>query len=230
MKILVTGSRGTIGLVVTKALAKQHTVIGLDLPEGDITDYDFVLNKMRGVDIVIHLAHSVSELNRENWRSGSIDPTNVLMEMNVFHAAMAAKVKRLIVASSVHADNFNEYEGSELLRVPGSFHPTGPYGAHKIIIEEMGRFYASRHNVEYIGVRFGGVTPDNTVKTFLKEPAVWLSHRDLSGAIHACVDATKVPGRFAVFYAVSDNDGRIHSTDNPFGWTPQDNSKDHIKV
>jgi hypothetical protein len=131
------------------------------------------------------------------------------------------------MASSVHADNFNDYEGNEPLTVPGSYKAASPYGTHKQIVEEMGRFYASHYGIEFVAVRFGGVTDDNSVRTHLKEPAVWLSHRDLMGAIEACVTAEVIPGKFAAFYAVSNNDGRIHSTENPFGWQPVDNSKRH---
>lgn len=229
-KILITGSRGKIGGIITARLSKSNEVIGLDLPEGDISDYEFLLQKMQGVDIVIHVTQSRPqyENRRENPRIGKIDPVNVLLEMNVFTAAIKAKVPRLIMASSVHADSFEEYKGNELLTVPGSYKPTSLYGGHKLIIEEMGRFYAKHYNLEFIGIRFGGVTEDNSVKTFGKEREVWLSHNDLANAVEACVNAETVPDAYAVFYAVSNNDGRIHDTKNPFGWEPKDNSKDHL--
>ncbi len=223
-KILITGSRGVIGSVLTEGLARDHDVLGLDLPDGDILNYEFLLEQMQGADIVIHVAHAKGE----SWKSESINPVNVALEMNVFSAVNEAKVKRLIMASSVHADDFNRYEGTEPLTVPGSFHPTSPYGGHKIVIEEMGKFYSKHNGIEFIGVRFGGVTRDNSVKSFLKEPQVWLSHRDLLDAVTACVTALVVPKNFVLFYAVSANDGRLHSTENPFGWAPRDNSKDHM--
>jgi NAD+ dependent glucose-6-phosphate dehydrogenase len=227
-RVVITGSKGTIGSVLEKGLRTNHEVIGLDLPESDISSYALLLEQLKGADTVIHVAHSANESTRENWRSGRIDPANVLLEMNVLTAVIEARVGRLIMASSVHADNFNAYEGSELLTIPGSYQAASPYGTHKLIVEEMGRFYATHYGFDYIGVRFGGDTPDNSVHTHLKEPAVWLSHRDLVNAIEACVKAETVPGKFAVFYAVSNNDGRIHSTENPFGWQPLDNSKDHL--
>lgn len=227
-KVLVTGINGTIGSVLTQAIGEKYKVVGLDLPEGDIRNYNTLLEKMKGVDVVIHVAHSANEEMRENWRSGRIDPANVLMEMNVFRAVIEAGVKRLIMASSVHADNFNAYEGTDILTVPGSYEPTSPYGAHKLIVEEMGRFYANLKEFEFIGVRFGGVTPDNSVRTHLKETRVWLSHDDLIASINACISADVVPNGFSVFYAISDNDGRMHSFENPFGWVPKDNSKDYL--
>lgn len=227
-KVVITGSKGTIGHVLHRELGKNHQITGLDLPESNILDYDFLLQQFKDADVIIHTAHAAEEKTRENWRSGRIDPTNVALEMNVFTAAVEAGVKRVIVASSVHADNFNAYEGTELLTIPGSYSPASPYGTHKLILEEMGRFHAKHSGLEFVAVRFGGVTRDNSVRTHLKEPAVWLSHQDLTNAIEACIAASGVPDNFAVFYAVSNNDGRIHSTDNPFKWEPLDNSKDHL--
>ncbi len=225
-KIVITGSNGAIGSALTTALAKDYEIVGVDLPDGDVLDYDYLLGQMQGADVVIHLAHA----SDENWRSGSIEPVNVQMEMNVFSAVVQAKVGRLIMASSVHADNFLHYDGDALLSVPGSYHPVSLYGAHKLIAEETGKFYALRHSFEFIGVRFGGVTKDGKVNTLGKEPLVWLSHRDLTAAITACIEAREVPGSFALFYAVSRNMGKVHSTDNPFGWEPRDNSADFMSL
>jgi len=224
-KVVITGAHGTIGSVLAERLAQNHEVVGLDLPDGDIGNYNFLLEQARGADTMIHVAHT----SDENWRSGYLNPTNVQMEMNVFTAALEAGVRRLIMASSVHADNFNDYTGTAALTVPGSYKSASPYGAHKLVVEEMGRFYAAHHGLEFVGVRFGGVTGDDSVRTVFREPAVWLSHRDLGNAIEACVSAPEVPGRFAVFYAVSNNDGRLHDTGNPFGWQPLDNSADHLE-
>jgi uronate dehydrogenase len=225
-RVVITGSKGTIGSVLYEGLREQHQVTGLELPEGDISKYDFLLSQLHGANTVIHVAYSANPSTREGVLTGSINPTNIQLEMNVLTAVIEAGVKRLILASSVHADNFTDHQGAGLLTVPGSYNPPSAYGTHKLILEEVGRFYASHFHLEFVGVRFGGVTRDNSVRPQASEPAVWLSHRDLVNAIEACVSAELVPNRFAVFYAVSDNDGRIHSTENPFGWQPLDNSRD----
>jgi nucleoside-diphosphate-sugar epimerase len=228
--ILITGSKGKIGSVLTRELSKKYHVTGLDLPEHDISNYQLLLNKMQGVDVVIHVAYSPGGPHRrENWKSNSLDPANVQLEMNVLHAAVEAGVGRVIMASSVHADDFNSHEGPRHLTAPGSYAPASPYGTHKLIMEEIGKFYAFHHGIEFVGVRFGGVSHDNSVKPEGREPAVWLSHRDLARAIEACVAAPEVPDGHTVFYAVSYNTGKLHNTDNPFGWSPQDNSDRHRK-
>jgi hypothetical protein len=54
---------------------------------------------------------------------------------------------------------------------------------------------------------------------------VGLSYPDLIKMIICCIEAEKVPGKFAVFYAVSANKNRIHSCDNDFGWIPSDDAQ-----
>jgi hypothetical protein len=71
-------------------------------------------------------------------------------------------------------------------------------------------------------LRPGGVTRSDLARS----RETYLSHRDLQSAVVACVNAESVPGGFAVFHAVSNNDDRMHSFDNPFGWEPVDNSRD----
>ena len=92
----------------------------------------------------------------------------------------------------------------------------------------MGKALAERFGFEFVGVRFGGVTADNSVKRGDGQTATWLSHDDLLGAIDACLSAEPLPGRSSVFYAVSENADRIHDTTNPFGWSPHDNSADFL--
>lgn len=225
-KVLISGSKGTIGSVVAKELEKTHDVTRFDLPNHNLLDYRDLLSMVQDVDTVIHLAKAKKEGFEEDWDTDKINPDSIHVELNVFKAVIEAGVKRLIMASSVHADNFLSYEGQELLETPGSYSTVSPYGTHKLILEEMGRFFSRDHGFEFIGVRFGGVSDDNSVKLGGREPQVWLSHDDLSSAMLACVNAESAPGNFALFYAVSDNDGRLHSTENPFGWQPKDNSRD----
>lgn len=58
MKVLITGSNGFIGSAVTKALQEEgHTVTPYDrAQDNDVLDWGNLLNHMRGMDKVIHLA------------------------------------------------------------------------------------------------------------------------------------------------------------------------------
>src|SRR5580693_4472996 len=220
--ILITGSEGIIGSVLRRGLGDKYRIRGVDLPE-DISCYEVLWKQMARVDTVIHLARRFSPADPVEWRM-RIYPENVQIDVNVFTAVVKGGVKRLIMASSVHADYHRDPTAVGLFSVPGSYHPATPYGVFKLVEEEVGMILAKQFGFEFIGVRFGGVTRDNSVKTGAGQTATWLSHGDLLGAIDACLSTEPLPGRSSVFYAVSDNADRIHDTTNPFGWTPKDDS------
>lgn len=58
MKILVTGSKGQLGTELMRLVSERphHEVLGLDLPEHDLTDRDHVLGAITGwePDVVLH--------------------------------------------------------------------------------------------------------------------------------------------------------------------------------
>ena len=224
--ILITGSEGIIGSVLRRGLGDKYRIKGVDLP-GDISRYEVLWEQMTGVDTVIHLARRFSPDDPVERRM-RIYPENVQIDVNVFTAIVKAEVKRLIMASSVHADHHRDPTAVGPFAVPGSYHPVTPYGVFKLVEEEVGRILAKQFGFEFIGVRFGGVTRDNSVKTGAGQTATWLSHDDLVGAIDACLSAEPLPGRSSVFYAVSANADRIHDTTNLFGWSPGDNSANFV--
>jgi NAD+ dependent glucose-6-phosphate dehydrogenase len=224
--ILITGSKGIIGSVLRRGLGDKYQIRGVDLPE-DISHYEALWAQMAGVDTVIHLARRFSPADPIDRRM-RVYPENVQIDANIFTAVVRADVKRLIMASSVHADNHRDPTVVQLLQVPGSYHPTSPYGVFKLVEEEVGKALAARFGFEFVGVRFGGVTADNSVKRGDGQTATWLSHDDLLGAIDACLSTEPLPGRSSLFYAVSNNADRIHDTTNPFGWSPRDNSADFL--
>jgi nucleoside-diphosphate-sugar epimerase len=215
-RVVITGSAGCIGTVLTRQL--PYSITGLDLPSHDISDYRLLVDHCQGRDAVVHLA---GEFGTENWRSGDINPQNFRLDLNVLKAALEAGVHRVVVASSVHTDDFLAYDGSALLSVDRPHPvPTSPYGAHKLFLEGLGRHFAAHAGLEVVAIRFGGVTPDGRRGSSGIEPFVYLSHADLVGCVSAAIEAPMPPSGFAVFYAVSDNAGRIHDTANTVGWQP----------
>ncbi len=223
--ILITGSKGIIGSVLRRRLGEKYRIRGVDLPD-DISHYEVLWAQMSGVGTVIHLASRFSQTDPIERRM-RIYPENVQIDVNIFTAVVKAGVERLIMASSVHADNHRDPAAAE----PFAIRAVTTLRRHTVCTSSLRRRWArsSQHNsaFEFIAVRFGGVTRDNSVKRGAGQTATWLSHDDLLSAIDACLRAVPVPGRSTVFYAVSDNADRIHDTTNPFGWRPRDNSADH---
>ena len=221
--VLVLGSSGVIGSVISSGLASEWDVINCDLPQCDIRSPELVEELVSQARHVIHVAHTSNQDCREDWLSATINPINIEMEMNVLHAAAKLGGRRVIMASSVHADDFLSIElHSDLLDVPGSFSPTSMYGCHKLLTEYVAQSFADRGLLEYVGLRLGGVSRNDSARTSGREPLVWLSHRDLLSCIRKILESPSVPTGKSVFYVVSDNTNRLHSTSNPFGWSPVD--------
>jgi len=213
-RVLITGSTGVIGTVLTGGL--PYAITGLDLPDHDVADYPALVEHCAGQDALIHLA---GEFQTENYRSGEINPQNFRLDLNVLQAAREAAVPRVVLASSVHADDFRHHPGPAPLSVdnPNPV-PTSPYGAHKLFIEGLGRHYATYHGLEVVALRFGGVNAQDTPGTI--DPLLHLGHADLLTCVRAAVEAPLPPSRYAALYAVSDPAGRLHDTANPLGWRP----------
>lgn len=217
-KVLITGSGGVIGTVLKKGL--PHETTDFDLPHSNILNFQHLLEVARGHDTVIHLAWNKKH---DDWLTERLDPENIQGNFNVYEAAHQAGVKRLIIASSVHADDFIDHKQLGLLNPYSLPVPDSPYGANKCMIESLGRYYASAKGLEVICVRFGGVNvADIPPMSPYSERQVWLSQKDCISLIKSLINTTEVPGKYAIVYGVSDNRDRLHDISNPFGWVPED--------
>jgi uronate dehydrogenase len=218
MRVFLTGASGVIGTVIRCQLP-QYDFAPFDLPNDDARNYHNVLTAIAGCDAAIHLAW---DTRTENWQTGNINPDNSLMTFNVYSAALASGVRRVIMASSVHAHDYSDWEG------PGSIDPytlpkpDSPYGASKVFMEALGRYF-SKQGLEVVCIRFMGLNADNRPSGDDPEGhRKWFSHRDCGALIKAILEARAVPDNFAIVHGVSNNAGRMHDISNPFGWMPKD--------
>lgn len=221
-RIIITGSKGNIGQILQKGL-EEYQITELDLPEGDVRKYETLAKVAPGHFAIIHLAWDTEV---DNFLSGKIDPENSQMFFNVYKAALEHKVQRVIVASSVHADRFYEWKGPRYMSPYQLPNPDSPYGAHKVFMESMGRYFASK-GLEVICIRFGGISALNQAnRNHLPERAAFLSSNDGVSLIRAILNSKSVPNNYAIVYGVSNNANRLHDISNPFGWIPQDKAED----
>lgn len=219
-RLAITGGKGKIARALKRRL--DHEITTIDLPETDVRDYESLLQVLPGHDAVLHLAW---DNVTETYQSGKINPENALMVHNVYNAAIEANVPRVIIASSVHADNAYAFRGIGLMSPEKTPWPDSPYGASKVFTESLGRYY-STSGLEVICIRFGGCNRDDIPPVHDEyEKRVWLSHDDCARLIDACLTADHVPNNFAIIYGVSNNAGRIHDVSNPFGWIPEDDAE-----
>lgn len=98
-KIMITGHKGYVGKALVEALEKDYEIVGYDLLDGDdILDYDNLVNKMGGCEIVIHEAAIPAPVLGKSYTD--YFKTNVEGTFNVAKAAEETGVKRVIYASS----------------------------------------------------------------------------------------------------------------------------------
>ena len=226
-RILITGAAGEIGTVLRAGLASHYPLRLLDVRPcahvradedeivADIGDVEAVKSSARGIDCIVHLAG----VPREGpW--DQILPRNVAGTYNVFEAARASGVKRVIFASSNHVIGFHRVgkpvdEHSEL-------RPDSRYGVSKVFGEAVGRLYADKHGLSVACLRIGSFrdTPKNA-----RELRTWISHRDTVQLVRRCIDAP--PFHFIVVYGVSANmRNQWHDgTADRIGYRPEDNAE-----
>jgi nucleoside-diphosphate-sugar epimerase len=224
-RIVITGVNGNIGTILQQGLT-DFDITTMDLPDGDVRDYQKLIQIFPGHQAVIHLAWNSQ---KENLLNNKLDPDCRLMYENVYKAALETRISRVIMASSIHADAFYLPRGERILTTSDIPYPDSPYGVDKIEMEKLGAEYAKK-GLEVICIRFGGVAtvldaPNPKARGSLAEiaeRAARISHRDTVSLVRKCLQAETVPNNFVVIYGISDNYGSIHDISNPFGWKPLD--------
>jgi len=175
MKVLITGAAGKVGRAVCRELAGVHELRLFDLmpvkePEGEmilgsVTDGAALWRATVGVDAVIHLAFGRPGAPLPGDPDELSYDVNVKGTHNVFRAAHAAEVKRVVYASSLSVYDGLWVEWREMPPdVPTPLAEDYPvnfrtvYGLTKYLGEEIGRYFARQHGLSVIILRLSGVT------------------------------------------------------------------------
>ena len=248
-KVLITGMSGLIGGILRSHLESlggydltalnRRPVDGVRTVQADIGDLDAIRPAFDGQHTVVHLAAHVASEPMASVVRGNIEGT-----WNVYEAARAAGVRRVVFASSGDTirgvDNdppYNQilrgdYEAAsrwewpmvtkELVR-PGTI-----YGASKVWGEALGRVYAADYGLSIICVRIGACPAENR-PTNTREFAAWVSHRDVADMLHRCIEAPD-DLQYDIFFAVSNNRWNYRDIEHArriLGYEPQDSADDH---
>jgi len=224
MQVLLTGSAGSIGSVLSPALiALHHDVVGVDLPGRgagvalDCTDpvaVDAVVAEVRP-DAIIHLAGISDESSLPDALQSHVVSTAALLEAMLRHG-----VRRIVYASSNHA--VGRTPRTDRLGVDVRGRPDTFYGVGKVAAEALLRLYADRHGIDAVCTRIG--TFQDRPKS-RRQLSTWLSHGDAVRMFHASLTAPD-PG-YAVLYGISANTRAWWdlAPGRALGYEPQDDAE-----
>ena len=216
-KILITGGKGRLAAILKKNL-NEYDLTFIDLPEFDLTDYDKIIKELSNFDAIIHLAW---DSRGENWKNNGINTDNILMAHNIYKFVINQKIPKVIMMSSIHANNYFDKHDQKLITINDEDIPDSPYGASKIFIEKLGQYYSQKYEINVICPRIGGVNLSNSPLEYPDEKyysQIWLNQIDFCNLIRKCIE--NIDNKFCKFYAVSNNNNRLHDTSNPIGWLP----------
>jgi nucleoside-diphosphate-sugar epimerase len=248
--VVVTGSGGRIGTILSEALAATSSVRGIDrvatpgMPGAlvaSLTDLDAILPVFEGADAVVHLAADPRHTPDIWW--DTLIPDNVVATANVYEAARRGGVRRVVFFSSMHVCGMYEndppwsrivsgdYAGLDPAAVPlvtadMPARPDGPYAVSKIFGESLGRYYVEAHGMDVVVVRLGTVGRDDRPGRDPRSFVSWLSHRDLADLTLRALDAPGV--RYEVVFGASDNTWKIYDTPRArtvLNYVPRDNAE-----
>jgi nucleoside-diphosphate-sugar epimerase len=210
--VLVTGSAGRIGQAAVQELHRRgHAVRGIDVVPtpgiedcvvGSITDPTAVRTALAGVGTVVHLAATPDD---DDFHTKLL-PNNILGVYEVFEAARAAGVKRLVLASSGQVVWWQRMTGTLPITADVQPTPRGWYAATKMFQEAAGRAFAEMYGISVIVARLGWC-PRSSAQIEELVPTVWaldvyLSPGDAGRFFASAVDAP-LDIRYLVVYPTS---------------------------
>jgi UDP-glucose 4-epimerase len=168
MKILITGSSGTIGTRLCERLLEQgFEVIGADWKKNkwkeevdkitvniDLRNKPEVLKKLPKVDLVIHLAANARVYDLTVEPDRALD--NILTVYNMLEFCRINKIQKFMFASSRetygNSSKITQNESDALIENCES-----PYAASKIAGEALTRAYGKCYNLDFLLFRFSNV-------------------------------------------------------------------------
>lgn len=220
--IVITGAAGVIGTAVTPLLADRHELrlVDIDVPDDadgswtqcSVTDSEKLGAVMEGADAVVHLAGIASEAPWDDLLQVNIDGTKRVLE-----AARDAGVRRVLLASSIHAGGYSTGSTADVHAV----RPDSYYGVSKVAMEALGSLFADRFEMCIVSAR---------ICTFGHEPslgrtvATWLSVNDTVRLIEAAV-RLEAPGNHVVWGVSANSPGWFPlEPGRQIGYHPADNA------
>jgi nucleoside-diphosphate-sugar epimerase len=180
MKIVVTGGSGKAGRWVVEDLRRHgHEVRNIDWSHdgsahglclvADLTDPGQALELLAGFDAVVHLAAIPAPGIRSEAETFRV---NTVSTFNVFAAAVAASMDRVVWASSETVLGLPFDTPPLFAPIDESIEPRpeSSYALSKLIGEEMAAQFARQSGVPFIGLRISNIIEPQDYERF---PGFW---------------------------------------------------------
>jgi nucleoside-diphosphate-sugar epimerase len=238
-RLLITGSCGRIGTVLTEGLADSFEVYGVDVQateeertfRADIADYEQLSNVLRllaPIQCILHLA--ANPRVGADW--DSVLKNNIIGTKNLYEVAKEYKVKKVVFASSNHVTgayegippSLHEQPKPRLITINDPVRPDSDYGTSKIFGEAVAKQYHELYGIQSVCLRIGSFLADDNPTRSERARRTWISHRDLIQLVKKSI-LSEV--EFAIYYGVSNNKGRfwdISNAEEEIGYCPEDDA------
>lgn len=221
MRVVVTGGSGKGGRWVVRALREHgHDVTNVDLrhdgsPHGqcviaDLTDLGQTQDVLAGADAVVHFAAiPAPELRAE----GETFRINALSTYNVFAAAVAHRLRRVVWASSETVLGLPFDRPPDFAPVDESItpRPESSYALSKLVGETLAGQFARRSGIGFVGLRISNIMEPEDYAAFPSywdDPAVrkwnlwgYVDARDVAAAARLALDADVSGSEIAIVAA-----------------------------
>jgi nucleoside-diphosphate-sugar epimerase len=209
-RICVTGATGKAGLATVLHLREHgHEVVATDIAlsgddvaagvlAADLTDYGQATEVLRGIDAVVHLANIPAP--------GRSTPAvtfhaNVAMNFNIFHAAAALGLSKVVWASSEttlglpfgHGPEQSPGAPGELRYAPVDEdhfpYPATTYALSKVTSETIAEQISRWSGIPFVGLRISNIMEPHDYRRF---PSYWPDPRSRKWNLWGYVDVRDV--------------------------------------
>ena len=167
MRVVVTGGSGKGGAYVVRELREHgHDVLNVDVRHdgsafgltmlADLTDLGQTLDAMAGADAVVHFAAIPAPGLRP---AGDIFRINALSTYNVFAAAEAHRMRRVVWASSETVLGLPFDRPPDFAPIDETIEPRpeSSYSLSKLVGETMAGQFARRTGIGFVGLRISNI-------------------------------------------------------------------------
>ncbi|MDI6860823.1 MAG: NAD(P)-dependent oxidoreductase [Caldisericia bacterium] len=188
MKVLVTGGFGNIGKYVVEELINRKLSVrildlktkknlklskrlkGIEIYWGDITNRSDVINALKDINVVVHLAFIIPKISSTNFDINKqpklAEKINIYGTKNLIECMKEVKsTDKIIFTSSVHVYGITQHLPPPR-KVDDELNPNDLYSYHKLLCEKM----LKESNLKYIIMRLGAsITLDLKIVNFIRD-------------------------------------------------------------